>query len=306
MAGRNAISAAIQRDILDQLHDGVYVVDPERVIRFWNRAAERISGFAAEDVVGTRCSDNVLMHIDEQANRLCQDGCPLHATMADGDPREAEVYLHHKRGHRVPLHIRTSPLRDERGEIIGGIEVFNDNSARSAMRREIEQLKRLALYDPLTEVGNRRYAEMALTSRSEELRRYGWTYGVLLADIDHFKSVNDRFGHDVGDRVLRMAAQSLVSNVRVFDIVGRWGGEEFLVVLEKLSEDELPERAERLRRLVEPSSLRVEGERLSVTISIGATTARPVEEARQTVKRADDLLYRSKSAGRNRVTCKCP
>lgn len=97
-----------------------------------------------------------------------------------------------------------------------------------------------------------------------------------------------------------------MSNVRVFDVVGRWGGEEFLVVLEKLGEEELPERAERLRRLVEESSVPAEGELLSVTISIGATAARPGEEAQQTIKRADDLLYRSKRAGRNCVTCECP
>jgi len=307
MANRsNAQDAVLHTDILDQLHDGVYLVDMQRTIRLWNRAAERISGFPAGDVVGSRCSDNILMHINEQGDRLCLDGCPLGATMADGDPREAEVYLHHKKGHRVPVHIRTTPLRDKDGRIVGGIEAFSDNSARSAMRREITELKRLALYDPLTEVGNRRYAEMALTSRGDEFRRYGWAYGVLIADIDHFKSVNDRFGHDAGDRVLRMVAQSLVSNVRVFDVVGRWGGEEFLVVLEKMDPEELGRRAEILRRLVEESSLSVDGRPLSVTVSIGGTVARPGEEPLGTVKRADGLLYRSKEAGRNRVTCECP
>jgi len=293
----------VPEDILDQLHDGVYLVDTDRSIRFWNRGAERISGYRADEVIGTRCSDNVLMHIDDRGNQLCRAGCPLAATMSDGDPREVEVYLHHKDGHRVPVLVRAAPLRDAEGRLTGAIEVFSDNSARSTMRAEIEQLRKLALFDPLTDVGNRRYAEMALTSRSDELARYGWRYGVLLADIDHFKSFNDRFGHDTGDRVLRMVAQSLDANVRSFDIVGRWGGEEFVVIVEKVDLEELTRRAESLRRLVAGSSLTVDGQPLSVTISVGGAIARDSEAPGDTVNRADALLYRSKEAGRNRVTC---
>lgn len=298
----NPTEEVIPREILDQMHDGVYLVDAERAIRFWNRAAERISGYRADEVIGARCSDGILMHVDEDGKNLCREGCPLAATMTDGDPREAEVYLHHKGGHRVPVHVRAAPLRDAAGRIVGAIEVFSDNSARSAMRSEIEELKRLALYDALTEVGNRRYAEMALTARNDELDRYGWTYGVLVVDIDRFKSFNDRFGHDIGDRVLRMVAQTLVANVRSFDVVGRWGGEEFVVVMEKVDLTQLGRRAERLRRLVESSALSIDGERLSVTVSIGGTIARPSEGWNETFKRADELLYRSKETGRNRVT----
>jgi len=293
----------IQRDILDQMHDGVYLVDTDRAIRYWNRSAERISGYGADEVLGSRCSDGILMHVDRDGKNLCRSACPLAATMTDGNPREVEVYLHHKDGHRVPVHVRAAPLRDEDGRILGAIETFSDDSARSAMRAEIEELRALSLFDPLTEVGNRRYAEMALTARGDELSRYGWTYGVLLADIDHFKSFNDRFGHETGDRVLRMVAQTLASNVRSFDVVCRWGGEEFLAVIEKVTLAQLTDRAETLRRLVETSSLSADGHRLSVTVSIGGAIAHPGEEPDETLRRADEVLYRSKREGRNRVTC---
>lgn len=122
-------------------------------------------------------------------------------------------------------------------------------------------------------------------------------------DIDHFKAFNDRFGHDTGDRVLRMVAQTLASNVRSFDVVGRWGGEEFVVILEKVDLEELSRRTDVLRRLVGSSSLSAGDELLSVTISIGGAIARPGEDPSETLKRADGFLYRSKEAGRNRVTC---
>ncbi len=299
----DAVDAALPADILDQMHDGVYLVDTDRAIRFWNKAAERISGYAAEEVVGSRCSDNLLMHVNDEGDPLCLTGCPLAATIADGDPRQVEVYLHHKGGHRVPVHVRAAPLRDATGTVVGAIEVFSDNSARSAMREEIERFKRLALFDPLTDVGNRRFAEMTLTARHDEQERYGWPFGVLLVDIDFFKSFNDRFGHDTGDRVLRIVAQSLASNVRSFDVVARWGGEEFVVILEKVDLEELDRRADLLRRLVEASSLIVDDEPLSVTVSMGGAIARPGEDPSETLKRADGLLYRSKETGRNRVTC---
>jgi len=294
---------AIHRDILDQMYDGVYFVDTNMAIQYWNRGAERISGFRSDEVVGTRCSDNVLMHVTDDGTKLCLSGCPLSATLEDGELRETEVYLHHKGGHRIPALIRTAPIRDEEGRIIGGVEIFNDNRAQRAMRGEIEELTKLALFDQLTEVGNRRYAEMTLTSRHDELDRYGWPYGVLMIDIDHFKTFNDRHGHDVGDAVLRMVAQTLKASVRSFDVAARWGGEEFLVIMEKVDAAELKSRAEMLCRLVEASSLTVDGKPLSVTVSIGAAIANPDSTPEKTVKRADECLYCSKDAGRNQATC---
>ena len=293
---------SVYRSILDQLHEGVYLVDRNRKILYWNEAAERISGYASDDVVGSSCADDILIHVDDTGRSLCKLSCPLEQSMQDSQPREAEVYLHHKAGHRVPVLVRTAPLRDDSGRIIGGIEVFSGNSSRLAMREEIDTLRNLALRDELTEIGNRRYAEMALRSRHSELERYGWIFGVVMIDIDHFKTFNDQYGHDIGDRVLKMVATTLVSNIRTFDVVGRWGGEEFLVVIEKIDLPELTQRAERLRTLVGASGFGIEGQQLSVTISVGGTLALPGESPDAVVKRADTLLYQSKEAGRNRCT----
>jgi len=291
------------RDILDQMYDGVYFVDTDMTIRYWNRGAERISGFAGVDVLGTRCADNVLMHVTADGTQLCLSGCPLAATIEDGELREAEVYLHHKDGHRVPVLIRTAPMRDAEGRTVGGVEAFTDNRTRAAMREEIEELTKLALLDQLTEAGNRRYAEMTLAARHGEMERYGWPYGVLMIDVDRFKSFNDRYGHDTGDAVLRMVAKTLKAGIRSFDVAARWGGEEFIVVLEKVGADELASRADMLCHLVGASSLTAGGQSLSVTVSIGGAVSQKGTGPKETVKRADELLYRSKSAGRNRATC---
>ncbi len=98
--------ADLYREILDNLYDGVYFVDRERVVNYWNKGAERISGYSAEAMIGHSCSDHLLNHVDADGVSLCQDRCPLAACMSDGLPREAEVFLHHADGHRVPVLVR--------------------------------------------------------------------------------------------------------------------------------------------------------------------------------------------------------
>ena len=289
------------RELLDNLYDGVYFVDRDRVITYWNKGAQRITGYRAEEVIGRRCADNVLTHIDENGSTLCLGCCPLAETIEDGKPRSSEVFLMHKDGHRIPISVRVSAIRDSRGTVIGGVEIFTDNSPKVAALERVKEVEKLAYLDPLTGLANRRYAEIALQARFEELRRYGWPFGVAFVDIDHFKNVNDRFGHGVGDEVIRMVALTLVNCVRSFDIVGRWGGEEFIIIIANVDAGELQTSAGRFRSLVEQSSLPAEFP-LRVTVSVGATSARPEDTAETLIERADALMYRSKQAGRNRVT----
>jgi len=295
--------ASFYERLLDHLEEGVYFTDPNRVITYWNAGAERITGYAAAEVVGRSCSQNLLMHVNEQGVRLCDEACPLAAALADGISREAELYLHHKDGHRVPVQVRASAIRDASGQIMGAVAVFTDNTADADMAQRIAELQKLAMFDPLTAVGNRRYAQTALRVRFNELRRYGWGFGLLFIDIDRFKAVNDTYGHEVGDQALRVVARTLASNVRSSDVVARWGGEEFVVIVANVTEDALRAIANKLRLLVEKSSFPAGSQSVHVTVSIGATIAHPGDTPETLLGRADGLMYRSKALGRNRVSC---
>ena len=295
--------ADFYRRILDNVYDGVYLLDRDRRITYWNRGAERIAGYTAGEVVGTHCRDNVLMHIDGLGNRLCHsDACPVVSCIEAGEPREAEAYLRHKDGYRVPILIHTAPLFEDGGRITGAVEVFTDNSSVVDARQQIKKLESLALLDPLTGLGNRRHAEIHLRARLDQLVRYGWPFSLLYYDIDFFKRVNDTYGHDVGDEVLKVVARSTEGGMRSFDVVSRWGGEEFTAIIENVDEKHLRGIAEKARALVEHSSIRRGGETISVTISVGATEASSDDSIETLVKRADQLMYESKEAGRNRVT----
>jgi len=293
------------KELIDNLGEGIYILDRSRRITYWNRGAERLTGYSRDEVLGRNCAGGLLQHMDPNGRLLCNDGCPMEATMRDGREKVAELFLHHKQGHRVPITVRAIPIRGIAGEIVGAVEVFNDISGQVLAAERIRELEALSLIDPLTGAGNRRYSEIQLTSRLAEKKRYGLPVGLLFVDVDRFKSVNDRHGHAAGDEVLRVVGKTLANALRGGDFLGRWGGEEFVVLVGGLEKQRLTEAGGRLRALVASSSVpAVPG--LEVTVSIGVTEARSDDTVASVVARADALMYEAKKRGRDRVVGDAP
>ena len=294
-------SDAFER-ILTNLNDGLYFVDHRRVITYWNEGAERITGFSREEVLGKSCADNILNHVDSEGRRLCLGMCPLAKTIQDKEERVNEIFLHHKDGHRIPVLVRTSVLTDEKGEVLGGIELFTDISSYAVNQQRVEELERMAMLDPLTQLANRGYLERELKIRLEEYQRYGVPFGLLFLDIDNFKTFYDTYGHSFGDEVLVAVSRTITANIRPFDQFGRWGGEEFLGIVRNVQLQELASLGERLRALIQASYLLHEEGELQVTVSIGAAAVREGDTLESLLDRADKLMYHSKSAGRNQLS----
>ena len=290
------------KEVIDNLYDGVYFVDRSRTITYWNKGAERITGYRKEEVIGRSCHDNLLNHCTAGGVQLCLGDCPLAACMEKGIPQEAEVFLHHADGHRVPVLIRAAPFHDPEGNIVGAVETFSADRGAVTVRQQLRELRQQVRIDPVTGISNRLYLEGRLRALVAEFEGRSGA-GVVFLDIDHFKQLNDAHGHDAGDRVLRMVAATLKNSLRETDVVGRWGGEEFLAILfDVTSPKGLETSCEKLRTLVELSRLDLAGVSLSVTISLGGTLLRPGDTPESLVHRSDELMYRSKQAGRNRAT----
>jgi PAS domain S-box-containing protein len=233
--------------LLDHIGDGVYFVDRERRIQYWNEGASRLTGYKAEELLGKSCQDDLLCHVDHTGKRLCQDGCPLAASICDGNPHEANVFLRHKHGRRVPVSSRVQPMRGADGSIIGAIEIFSDNSAQIDEQRKTEAMNRLAFLDHLTQLPNRRFMEMSLHTALSEFHVHRDPLGVIVIDIDEFKRINDSLGHSGGDRALQEAAKTLIGSLRPTDTVGRWGGDEFVAIARNVDGDMLRKRRDVLR-----------------------------------------------------------
>jgi diguanylate cyclase (GGDEF)-like protein/PAS domain S-box-containing protein len=287
--------------LLEAMSEAVYAVDCDRRITYWNAAAEQMTGYSASEVVGSRCQDNVLNHVDEHGAELCGAGCPLLATMRDSQVREAHVFLHHRAGYRLPVVVRAAPLYSAGGAVAGAVEVFHDDSRFRAVAERLDRAEHEALTDPLTGIANRRMLERALDARDHEHQRYDRGYAVLFCDVDHFKQFNDHHGYEMGDKVLQAVARTLYESTRPSDTVGRWGGDEFLVVVPSADQDQVVALAERMRLLV-ASVQAVNGHALALTVSIGVGLAHQEERSTELVARASAAMYEAKKNGGN-LTC---
>jgi diguanylate cyclase (GGDEF)-like protein len=163
-----------------------------------------------------------------------------------------------------------------------------------------DAIERLAVTDRLTGLNNRVRLDQALAAETRRAERSGAPFSLMILDIDHFKWVNDEFGHSIGDEVLKSFAAILRGCSRSIDLVGRWGGEEFLLLCPNTDQSGVVELAERIRRKVEETPFGVAGHR---TVSIGVAEFRKGDDERSLLNRADGALYRAKGQGRNQVAC---
>ena len=213
--------------------------------------------------------------------------------------------------------------RDKPNDVVKGLEAgaddyltkpFEKNELRARLRvgKRIlalqedliaarEALRFQATHDPLTGLWNGGTILEMLRRELERASRYGTSLAVIMLDIDHFKRVNDNHGHLTGDVVLREVAARLLGAVRSYDFVGRYGGEEFLLVLPDCGPEDVTGSAERVRDAVGDTPVLLAGLEIAVTVSLGATVAEPGISAEELVRRADVALYRAKNAGRNRT-----
>jgi diguanylate cyclase (GGDEF)-like protein/PAS domain S-box-containing protein len=294
--------SSIHEKLLNSLYDGVYFVDKDRKILYWNKGAEYLTGYSSGEVVGKHCFDNILSHVSDNGCELCVNECPLAATIVDGERRENEVYLRHKLGHRVPVSVRVSPVVDAAGNVVGAVEVFSDATAKKSIERRMGELENIAFLDAMTGVPNRRYAALKVNQAIQEVQLFGRSVGLLMLDVDHFKLVNDQHGHDAGDEALRAVCKTVSHHLRSGDTLGRWGGEEFLVIVTDITENGLRAFGDRCRMLIAESGVPVAGEHLRITVSVGATIIQANDTEQSAIKRADELMYQSKAAGRNKIT----
>jgi diguanylate cyclase (GGDEF)-like protein/PAS domain S-box-containing protein len=292
--------------IVDNISDGVYYVDRSRRIGFWNKGAERLTGYRADEVVGRHCFDNVLCHVDATGSSLCTSRCPLVATMQDGTSHEMVIWLKHADGSRRAVQTRTAPMRTTDGRIVGGVEIFSDATGLIEARDAAEAARRDALTDPLTDLPNRRLLDVVLASRQEDLDRSGRPYGFLIIDVDGFKGFNDQYGHDTGDEALCVVASTLRGGVRGGDALVRWGGDEFAIVAALDDEAAVRMLADRLQALMRTAHVPAAGEAVPIRISIGGALAIPGQGLADLFARADRALLAAKTAGRDRFVMSGP
>ena len=260
--------------VLDNLYDAVWFVDEERRITYWNESAEVLSGYTRSEMMGKDCHETGIVHLDSDGQSYCEKHCPLLGIDTAHEMRKTDVYIRHKEGHMVPVQATLFPFRDDGGHIVGASEVFSGVSVCDEVRRHMEELERLALLDALTRLPNRKHIEDELAAHLAELDRLGRHFGFIVMDIDGLDKVNDKYGRDAGDDVLRMVARTLILNSRPFDIVGRWEEDTFAAIVVQVDHDGVRAAANRFQMLIEKSELPWGASSIMVDVSVGAALSR--------------------------------
>ena len=282
--------------VLNSAGEGIIGLDQEGRVMFVNEAACRMTGFTQADFQGGRVHD--LVHHHRADGRTYQlDDCPICATIQDGRIRRVDEEVFWRRdGSSFPVEYVASPIASDEGQLTeGAVVVFQDITER---RRLEAELTRRATTDGLTGVMNRSRFEEVLRHEFQRMARSGAPLSVVMFDIDHFKAINDNFGHGAGDDVLRELVERVHAELREVDSLARWGGEEFMVLLPETAAEGARALAERVRRRVAAAGFAEVGR---VTISLGVAQRRPEESEDDLLRRVDDALYAAKEHGRNRV-----
>jgi diguanylate cyclase (GGDEF)-like protein/PAS domain S-box-containing protein len=289
------------KTVLDNLYDGVCFVDRDRCISYWNKGAERITGYPESEMTGAPCWDNVVAHMETglplPRRGWSRPDCPEGSLYKD-----EEISLLHREGHRIPLMTRTAVIRDFRNAITGAIVLFSDNQGMVEARQTIEQLEQLALLDPLTNLGNRHYAEIQLQRSLDELRRYGWPFGVMLISVDKFEWGEDDRGNETAEQALKTVARTLSRRLRSSDVVSRWRQDQLVAIVLHVSYAHLEPIAEKLHLAAAGSTLRTSLGSLPLTISLGVSMAYEGDTVDSLMERTERMLDQSRAEGGNRAT----
>lgn len=300
----NPPSITLYNILLNHIQEAIYFVDQQRNITFWNHGAEKITGYNRSEIQGKRCPANIILQLDNQNMSICQKNCPILKTMQDGSIRNLTAFLQHKAGHRIPVTMQTFPIRNNDNQITGAAALFSESIPKVAIPQNSLDLQRMDMMDSLTGLGNKTYIEMQLKSRFAEVKKYSFSFGLLMVDIDNFKKFNEVHGRHTGDKIIKSVGQTLYSNIRFFDTAGRWKEDKFILIILNITETKLDVVANKLRLLVSQSHIREGMHLIGVTVSIGATLARSLDKPETIIYRAERLSKHSKWLGKNRVSTK--
>lgn len=269
--------------------------DTRGIITFASEAFCRISGYSKEELIGK--SHNIVRHPDTPKAAFEN----LWSTIKQGKTWQGEIKNLKKSGGFYWVRAAISPLRDEAGKITGYVAVRQDVTLQKELEETLAKLTEMTLRshtDALTGLMNRSRLNELLLMEIERMERYGGDLCVALLDVDHFKKINDTYGHLTGDLVLKTLAHLLQNKTRKTDLAGRWGGEEFMIVLINTTLEAALSKMEVLRRLIEHQNFEEAG---AVTASFGVARFVKGDSLEGLVGRADSALYRAKAGGRNRV-----
>lgn len=283
--------------LMESLGEGVFGIDVKGDFTYVNPAGLKILKYASsKELIGK--NSHQLTHGHYPNGQVYPEHqCPIYRVLQTGTPLNAwrDAFINSE-GSYVPVEVSVTPMSYDDGGVFGGVVIFRDISSALAIEKTLEYE---ATHDQLTGICNRRFSDILLEQEMERAKSQESALSVMMIDIDFFKDVNDRYGHQIGDQVLIQLPELIKKHIRSTDSLARWGGEEFLIILPNATLNGAEKLAEEIRRRFADFKFPVLES--NITVSIGIATFHKIDTLHTIIKRADDALYRAKRNGRNRV-----
>ncbi len=297
---RGDVQALFESRLLRNMHDAVVFVDAGLRVVLWNHGAERLTGISSESIYHRRWAPSLLNMRDEKGEPLAECECPVACVVRSGVQSLRRLTVTGRTGRPVPVDAHVMPVATDEGTIRGAILLLHDASSEISLEQRCQNLHQKATLDPLTQVGNRaefdRVHEMFVKAHLERQL----PCSLIICDLDHFKQVNDTFGHQAGDEAIKSLAGLLKNACRPGDLVARYGGEEFVMLCADCDNASAARIAEQVRlALSQVQQPALDGR--SITASFGVTGIQPGDTPETMLRRADRALLTAKARGRNAV-----
>lgn len=297
---QQAVDSVFHHRLLETLPDAAVYLDADGQILCWNRAAERLTGRHASTLAYRQWTVDLMGLHDEAGHPLKADECPRHKTQSSGTQYNARLQIKHTDGRMVKVNFAGIPVITGKNQVSGVIMLVRDASAQIHLEERVQSLHVIAAQDNLTKVANRAELDRRLPAFLQVHTMAAQAGSLIICDIDHFKRINDTYGHQAGDEALVTFARVLRECSREGDLVARYGGEEFVLLCAACDNPAATARAEEIRRTIERTPVpSLDGN--TMTASFGVTEQQAGDSAATIIARADRALLTAKSTGRNRV-----
>ena len=283
--------------VVQSAYDGIITIDENQNIKMINESAKDIFGFSETEVIGKPLTKLIPQKFRTKHKEYVEG---FKKSLVDSRPMQSRASVRglRKNGNEFPIEVTISKIHLE--ENIEMTAVIRDISEKNKL---IEELLISSQEDPLTHLYNRRYFTKALVDEIARAKRFKHGFVLMMIDIDHFKTFNDSYGHECGDQVLISISNLLKELLRETDIISRWGGEEFLILLPELDLNSGMLTAEKIRSAIEKAKLKFSGELLKTTVSIGLLFNDPENlNMVQMIIDVDKAMYTAKNNGRNQIS----
>jgi diguanylate cyclase (GGDEF)-like protein/PAS domain S-box-containing protein/putative nucleotidyltransferase with HDIG domain len=289
-----------EKKLIDNMHDGVVFVDSQATIVLWNTGAERLTGVSSAAACGRTFLPNLMEMCNNREQPIANEDCPVSHSIATGVQWLGRVSIMGRQGKHVAVDLHAIPVRSNDGAIHGATVLLHDVSSETSLEEKCQALHAQVAKDPMTQVANRAEFDRMLNNFVAAHQESNLPCSLIMCDLDHFKSINDTFGHQAGDEAIITFASLLKSMCRSGDLVARYGGEEFAILCADCTNAAAARKAEAIRETLCDMVHSSLGNK-SITASFGVTELQTGDTPETMLRRADRALLQAKDQGRNQV-----